>query len=65
MNKEVICSGINVCSAGPCEHHKKHVHRQEACSGFCSNQREKGNFHCKDYTIVMRREKLKRLNNVR
>jgi hypothetical protein len=59
----VICNGISVCNISRCEHkqnHSKHVR----CESVCMNQIHKGNFSCKDYTIIMRKLKLKKLNGI-
>lgn len=64
MNKEVICNGISVCTE-KCEHKVKHEkYSAIKCDWICRDQKEKGNFSCKDYIIIMRKIKLKNLNGI-
>lgn len=58
MNKEVICTGISVCDIH-CEHNTKHYNHTR-CESKC--MRHKTDYHCKDYNIVTRKLKLKKLN---
>jgi len=62
MNK-FICNGISVCTSyRNCSHGNSHEHGVY-CDRICLDQKDKGNFHCKNYTIVMRKIKLNKLKN--
>lgn len=64
MKKHVICGGICLCDVKKCVHNVKHEHDVRSCNTPCLNQHSKGNFYCKDYHIVMRKIKLKKLNEI-
>ena len=57
-----ICSGTYMCDVMHCNHRHEHKRVNVSCDTICMNQKDKGDFNCKDYNQVIRKEKLKKIN---
>jgi len=61
----VICNFFHECDKITCYHRKPHSREIGAmCDSICRSQKNKGNFHCKKHSTVIRKEKIKKLNKL-